>query len=106
VTAGIDLSLHLLFEDAGPEVSLQVAKRLVVFTQRYGGQSQFSPYLTPHLPAAAAAPSPVAQVQQHVLAHLGEDLTVDALARQAGMSARNFRPRICARCRRHASRIH
>jgi len=90
VTAGIDLSLHLLLEDAGPEVSLQVAKRLVVFTQRYGGQSQFSPFLTPHRPADAATPSPVAQVQQHVLAHLGDDLTVDALARQAGMSARNF----------------
>ena len=90
VTAGIDLSLHLLFEDTGPEVSLQVAKRLVVFTQRQGGQSQFSPYLTPHLPASTSTPSPVTQVQQHVLAHLGDDLTVEALARQAGMSARNF----------------
>ena len=42
LTAGIDLSLYLLAQDHGPEVALSVAKRLVVFTQRAGGQSQFS----------------------------------------------------------------
>lgn len=49
VTAGIDLSLFLLSNDCGPEVSLHVARRLVVFMQRRGGQSQFSPYLTPYV---------------------------------------------------------
>jgi transcriptional regulator GlxA family with amidase domain len=86
VTAGIDLSLYLLAQDHGPDVALSVAKRLVVFTQRRGGQSQFSPYLTPHVEVS----SPVAQVQEHVLAHIGEALTVDELARLVAMSARNF----------------
>jgi len=76
VTAGIDLSLYLLSQDQGSEVALNVAKRLVVFTQRAGGQSQFSPYLTPF----AEAESPVAQVQQYVLANLTGDLSVGALA--------------------------
>lgn len=86
VTAGIDLSLYLLFEDFGPELSLNVAKRLVVYMQRRGGQSQFSPYLTPY----AEELSIVGQVQQYVLAHLQADLTVDALAQQVAMSPRNF----------------
>ena len=86
VTAGIDLSLYLLSQDQGAQVALKVAKRLVVFTQRSGGQSQFSPYLAPH----AEASSPVAQVQQYVLAHLTGDLSIAELARAANMSARNF----------------
>lgn len=86
VTAGIDLSLYLLAQDHGPEVALNVARRLVVFVQRAGGQSQFSPYLTPY----AEASSPIAQVQQYVLGHLDEDLSVDVLATVARMSKRNF----------------
>jgi transcriptional regulator GlxA family with amidase domain len=86
VTAGIDLCLYLLAQDHGPEVALNVAKRLVVFVQRAGGQSQFSPYLTPY----AEASSPIAQVQQYVLGHLAEDLGVEVLASIANMSKRNF----------------
>ncbi|HTK00101.1 MAG TPA: GlxA family transcriptional regulator [Bordetella sp.] len=86
VTAGIDLSLYLLAQDHGPEVALNVAKRLVVFLQRAGGQSQFSPYLTPY----AEASSPIAQVQQYVLGHLGDDLSIEVLAAVANMSKRNF----------------
>lgn len=86
VTAGIDLSLYLLGRDHGPEVALSVAKRLVVFTQRSGGQSQFSPFLTPH----AEPTSAVALVQLYVLANLNGDLTLADLANAANMSARNF----------------
>ncbi|KAA8557751.1 HTH-type transcriptional regulator CdhR [Pseudomonas extremaustralis] len=86
VTAGIDLSLYLLAQDHGPEVALSVAKRLVVFTQRSGGQSQFSPFLTPH----AETTSAVALVQVYVLANLTGDLTIADLAKAANMSARNF----------------
>jgi len=86
VTAGIDLSLYLLAQDYGPEVALSVAKRLVVFTQRSGGQSQFSPFLTPH----AEPTSAVAMVQLYVLANLTGDLTIADLANAANMSARNF----------------
>ncbi|AHL36515.1 AraC family transcriptional regulator [Pseudomonas brassicacearum] len=86
VSAGIDLSLFLLAQDHGPDVALSVAKRLVVFTQRSGGQSQFSPFLVPH----AEPTSTVAQVQAHVLAHLNGDLTIADLANAANMSQRNF----------------
>lgn len=86
VTAGIDLSLYLLGRDHGPDVALSVAKRLVVFTQRSGGQSQFSPFLTPH----AEPTSAVARVQQYVLANLTGDLAIADLANAANMSARNF----------------
>ena len=86
VTAGIDLSLYLLYEDFGPELPLNVAKRLVVFTQRMGGQSQFSPYLAAH----AAEVSAVSQVQQYVLGHLAGDLRISELARVVGMSPRNL----------------
>jgi transcriptional regulator GlxA family with amidase domain len=86
VTAGIDLSLALVAEDHGPRTALAVAKRLVVFAQRQGGQSQFSPYLT----APADETSSVAKVQTHVMEHIGERFTVAQLADVAGMSARNF----------------
>jgi transcriptional regulator GlxA family with amidase domain len=86
VSAGIDLSLYLLGRDHGPDVALNVAKRLVVFTQRSGGQSQFSPFLTPH----AEPTSIVAMVQHYVLANLTGDLAVADLANAANMNARNF----------------
>lgn len=86
VTAGIDLSLFLLAQEHGPDVALSVAKRLVVFTQRSGGQSQFSPFLVPH----AEPTSTVAQVQAYVLANLNADLGIADLANAANMSRRNF----------------
>ena len=86
VTAGIDLSLFLLTQDHGNETALNVAKRLVVFMQRAGGQSQYSPYLTPHVEGH----SPLAQVQQYVLANLGGNLSVGVLAHVANMSVRTF----------------
>jgi transcriptional regulator GlxA family with amidase domain len=86
VTAGIDLSLALVEENHGQDVALQVAKRLVVFTQRQCGQSQFSPYL--NVPADAT--SPVAKIQAHVMEQIAKSITVKRLAYLAGMSARNF----------------
>jgi transcriptional regulator GlxA family with amidase domain len=86
VTAGIDLSLYLLTQHHGAELALQVAKRLVVFMQRSGGQSQFSPFLTPHVEAGSV----VEQVQRYVLAHLSENLTVATLAKVANTSERSF----------------
>lgn len=86
VSAGIDLALHLVFEDVGGEVSLNVAKRLVVFTQRSGGQSQFSPYLAPYVDEGSV----LRTVQNLVLDRLNEDLSVTRLAAAASMSERNF----------------
>ncbi|HMC44862.1 MAG TPA: AraC family transcriptional regulator, partial [Caballeronia sp.] len=67
VTAGIDVALALVAEDHGPRIALAVAKRLVVFAQRRGGQSQFSPYLS----APADETSPAAKVQAYVMEHIG-----------------------------------
>jgi transcriptional regulator GlxA family with amidase domain len=86
VTAGIDLALALVGQRHGAEVALKVAKRLVVVAQRQGGQSQFSPYLS----APADPASPIARVQDHVMASIGGRHTLVSLAAAAGMSARNF----------------
>jgi transcriptional regulator GlxA family with amidase domain len=86
ITAGIDLALSVVQEDHGAEIALAVAKRLVVVAQRQGGQSQFSPYLTP----SSEPDSPIARVHAHVMANLREPHGVDALAEVAGMSARTF----------------
>lgn len=86
VSAGIDLALHLVFNDFGGEVSLNVAKRLVVFTQRSGGQTQFSPYLAPYVDEGSV----LRTVQNHVLGHIDGDLSVARLADVAMMSERNF----------------
>jgi transcriptional regulator GlxA family with amidase domain len=85
-SAAIDLGLSLVEEDSGREVALYVARRLVVFLKRPGDQSQFSV----HLAAQAVDRSRLHVVQQYVLNHPAEDLTVTALAKMAAMSARNF----------------
>ncbi|MGI3901614.1 MAG: GlxA family transcriptional regulator [Janthinobacterium lividum] len=86
VTAGIDLALELVADDHGAAVSLACAKRLLVVTQRQGGQSQFSPLLQRRL----ASGTPLRKVQDHVLAHVGEPFPVERLAEIAGTSARNI----------------
>ena len=87
VTAGMDLALAMVEADHGRELALKVARELVMFLKRPGGQSQFSAHL-----AAQTAPerSGVRAVQDHVLAHLKDDLSVPALAAWAGMSERSF----------------
>ncbi|MCK1419735.1 GlxA family transcriptional regulator [Bradyrhizobium sp. 153] len=86
VTAGIDLGLALVLQRHGAETALKVAKRLVVVAQRQGGQSQFSPYLT----APADPESPIARIQDHVMARLSDRHTLESLAAVVGMSPRNL----------------
>lgn len=86
VTAGIDLALALVGQRHGSDIALKVAKRLVVVAQRQGGQSQFSPYLT----APADPASPIARIQDHVMAHVGSRHTLQSLAAAVGMSARSL----------------
>ena len=86
VTAGIDLCLALVTEDHGAEISLKVAKRLVVLAQRQGGQSQFSPYLI----RQSDQQSPIAHVFAHVMEHIDAANDVKTLAAVAGMSPRSF----------------
>ncbi|MGH6881325.1 MAG: GlxA family transcriptional regulator, partial [Hypericibacter sp.] len=85
VTAGMDLALHLVEQDWGRDVAVQVARTLVLFLRRPGGQSQFSPHL-----AAEGGRDPIRQAQRFILAHPDEDLSVPVLAEIAGMSPRNF----------------
>jgi transcriptional regulator GlxA family with amidase domain len=86
VTAGIDLALALLHQRHGPEVSVAVAKRLVVVVQRQGGQSQFSPYVA----APAEVDSPVRRAQDHVMANVARQHTLGSLAEFVGMSPRTL----------------
>lgn len=86
VTAGIDLALALVEEDLGRDIALAVARDLVVFLKRPGGQSQFSLQL---LSQMTDHPK-IADLQDWILQHLGEDLSVPLLAKKIAMSARNF----------------
>jgi transcriptional regulator GlxA family with amidase domain len=86
VTAGIDLSLALVQEDLGVDVAQTVARWLVMFLHRPGGQTQFaSPVWVPR-----AERSTVRAVQTLVEAAPGGDHRVPALAGAAGMSVRHF----------------
>lgn len=86
VTAGIDLALALVEEDYGAKVSLQIARQLVVFMRRAGGQSQFSPQLA----AEAKEPGALRELQSFISEHPESALHVPELARRARMSVRNF----------------
>ena len=86
ISAGMDLALALVEEDFGRELSLRVAREMVMFLRRPGGQSQFSA----HLAAQTAQKSAIRQIQEFILNNLNKDLAVARLALQSGMSERNF----------------
>jgi transcriptional regulator GlxA family with amidase domain len=87
VTAGIDLALALIEEDHGRKLALRVARALVVYLQREGGQAQFSSRLQAQFTESA----PIRRVQDWAFDNLAADLRAPALAAQAGMSERTFR---------------
>ena len=86
VTAGMDLALALVEDDHGGPLALEVARQLVLFTQRSGGQSQFSAQLA----VPRAERRPLREALAYVADHLDADLSVPALARHAAMSPRTF----------------
>ena len=86
VTAGMDLALALVEEDHGRELALRVARQLVMFLKRPGGQSQFSAQLA----VQAADREPLRELQAWIADHLDADLSVAELASQVAMSERNF----------------
>jgi transcriptional regulator GlxA family with amidase domain len=86
VTAGLDLSLALVEEDAGREAAKDVASQLVMFFKRPGGQLQFSRRGEVH----PAGRSSLQEVQRWALANLAADLDTPVLAERAGLSARHF----------------
>ena len=85
VTAGIDLSLALLEDDLGRAIALGVARQLVVFLKRPGGQAQFSAALS-----LQSADDRFADLHGWLAEHLAEDLSLSRLASLAGMSERTF----------------
>ncbi|WP_062120123.1 GlxA family transcriptional regulator [Aureimonas sp. AU40] len=89
VTAGIDLALAMVEADRGRALALAVARQLVVFLKRPGGQSQFSAPL-----ALQASDARFETLHGWIAAHIDRDLSLSALADQAGMSLRTF-------CRRY-----
>ncbi len=85
VTAGIDLALALVEEDLGRAMALAVARYLVVFLKRPGGQAQFSTALS-----LQAAEDKFGALHEWINKNLSEDLSLSMLAAQAGMSERSF----------------
>ena len=83
--AGIDLCLHVVRRDFGESVASQVARRLVVYPHRDGGQAQFVDRLVPQEDTLW-----LAKLLEWSQNHLDEDLSVERLAKQAGMSKRTL----------------
>jgi transcriptional regulator GlxA family with amidase domain len=92
ITAGIDLSLALVEEDYGHQAALKIARNLVMFLVRPGGQAQFSHMLSHQ----ALTSKPLRELQVWMLENLREDLTVEKLADRVRMSPRHF-TRVCLR---------
>lgn len=85
VTAGIDLALALVEQDLGRAAALAVARHLVVFLKRPGGQSQFSAALS-----LQTADDRFGALHAWIAGHLADDISLAVLAERAGMSERSF----------------
>jgi transcriptional regulator GlxA family with amidase domain len=85
ITAGIDLALAMIEEDCGIEVSKAIARDLVVYHRRSGGQSQFSTMLE-----LEPRPGRIRDALAYARAHLRERLSVEQLAEVARISPRQF----------------
>jgi len=86
VTAGIDLSLALIEEDYGPGVALSVARELVMYLKRPGGQEQYSEPLQ----FQTQSMDRFADLAAWMMGHLHQDLTVEVLADKACLCPRHF----------------
>jgi transcriptional regulator GlxA family with amidase domain len=85
-TSGIDLALSLIEEDYGQRVSLMVARQLVVYLKRSGGQEQYSEPLQ----FQTESVSRFSELTTWVQSHLVHDLSVEALAGRACLCPRHF----------------
>lgn len=86
VTSGIDLALALVEEDHGRKRAKQVARELVLYLRRAGGQSQFSVFLS----APEAGHAPLEPLLRWIPEHLCDDLSVETMAARVAMSPRHF----------------
>lgn len=87
VSAGIDLALAMIEEDFGHTIALDVARRLVVFLKRPGGQSQFSTVLAAQ---ASDVEGRFSALHAWIIENIASDLRVETLAARAGMTPRTF----------------
>lgn len=94
ITAGMDLALALVEEDLGRRFALELARLLVMFLKRPGGQSQFSSELTSQL----ASPDRLEDLVDWIRDHLNRPLAIEDLARRSNMSARNFQRVFTRQC--------
>jgi transcriptional regulator GlxA family with amidase domain len=85
ISAGIDLALAMIEEDLGEAVARRTARQLVVYHRRPGGQTQFSALLEMERTGSEFEP-----LLDAIRSNLRASWKVDALARRAGMSPRNF----------------
>jgi len=86
VTAGIDLALALVADDHGRQAAAVVARRLVVYLRRSGGQAQFSALLA----AQSVNEEPIRDLLEWLPDHLTEDLSIPSLSARAHLSERQF----------------
>ncbi|MBU4434761.1 MAG: GlxA family transcriptional regulator [Alphaproteobacteria bacterium] len=86
VTAGIDLCLSFVEDDCGPDLALAVARNLVLFMRRAGGQTQYSTGLNVQVAATPKLRALIAEIS----ADPGGDRTLPSLADRAGMTERTF----------------
>ena len=84
--SAIDLSLSLIEEDFGRQVALNLARDFVLHFRRSGEQEQYSDALRFQIQSSDR----FADLPAWILSHLGDDLSIDALAQRAAMSRRNF----------------
>ena len=87
VSAGIDLALAMIEEDFGHTIALDIARRLVVFLKRPGGQSQFSTILAAQ---ASDVEGRFSALHAWIVENIAGDLKVEKLAEMAGMTPRTF----------------
>ncbi|MFF8609679.1 GlxA family transcriptional regulator [Streptomyces sp. NPDC015346] len=86
ISACLDLALALVAEDLGEEVALTVARQLVMYLKRQGGQSQFSVPLS----RPATSRRDIDELRLWIADHLDEDLSAEALAARMCLSERHF----------------
>jgi transcriptional regulator GlxA family with amidase domain len=101
VTAGMDLALALVEEDHGAEVARTIARWMVLFLQRPGGQSQFSERLEPPVPRTAA----LRPLLDSIVSDPGGDHRLEHLATRAAMSERHLMRRFSAELRTTPARF-
>jgi transcriptional regulator GlxA family with amidase domain len=84
--AGLDLCLHMIRRDLGSAVAADAARLSVMPLEREGGQAQFIVHQQPPVPQGLA----LEPVLDWIEDHLGQELTLAAMARRCGMSERTF----------------